>query len=254
MREPAASGAERPQLVCLHAAGATSAMFADLAGHLRGRVAVETIDLPGRGSSYHRAPLRRCNEAVAYLMPLLRDLPDRGYVVLGYSMGALIAFELARALHREDGPLPAALIVAAARAPQVPAREAALHALDDEALLQELIRFEGTTQELLGEPELMALVLPRLRADFELCETYAFRRAPRLPLPVHAFGGLADPRVSADDLAAWRDLAAAGSTCEQLPGGHFFIQQEGEAMAERVAAVAQRIGTAWMACGIAGHG
>jgi medium-chain acyl-[acyl-carrier-protein] hydrolase len=245
---------QRPILVCLHAAGATSAMFAEFAEHLRDRLAVTAPDLPGRGSSYDRPPFRRVDEAVAHLLPSLRGLPDRGYGLFGYSMGALIGFELARALHETGDALPAALFVAAARAPQIPPREPPVHRLGDDDVLRELVRFQGTTPELLADRELMALVLPRLRADFELCETYVYRPGPRLPLPVHAFGGRTDEKISAADLAAWSEVAEPASTSEQWAGGHFFIQQSGEMMAERIAMSLDEAVGIPLATGIARHG
>jgi surfactin synthase thioesterase subunit len=212
-------------------------MFAELAKHLQGRMEVRAIDLPGRGSSYTSAPLRRVEDAVDHCLPALGDLPDGGSLLLGYSMGALIGFELVRALRRGGGPLPAAMMAAAACAPSRPPRDEPLHTQPDEVLLRELVRFQGTTPALVTDRELMALVLPRLRADFELCETYSFRREERLPLPVHAIGGIADEQVRAGDLAAWCDLFDEGSTSEQWPGGHFFIQQAARALAGQVAAL-----------------
>jgi len=244
-----------PTLVCLHAAGATSAMFAELAGHLRGRLDVRAIDLPGRGSSYASAPLRRVEDAVDHCLPSLADLPDRGFLLLGYSMGALVGFELARALREKGGPQPAAMIAAAARAPSRPPRDEPLHIQPDEVLLRELVRFQGTTPALASDRELMALVLPRLRADFELCETYRFRPGERLPLPILAIGGLSDRQITSADLAAWSELAEERSTSEQWPGGHFFIQQAAGALAERVAALAAGLsGEAIPARRMSGHG
>nr|WP_281410930.1 alpha/beta fold hydrolase [Rhizobium leguminosarum] len=223
----------------MHAAGATAAMFFELAERLHGRLAVEAIDLPGRGSRYHNAPLRRVSDAVGFMMPLLRDFPHRGYALFGYSMGALVAFELTRKLQEAAGALPAFLVVAAARAPQVPARDDPIHLMDDQSLFGELVRFQGTTPELLNNQELIALLLPRLRADFELCETYVFREGDRLPFPVYAFGGHDDETVTVADLAAWSEVAREGTTCEQFRGGHFFINQQAGVLADRIAAFAE---------------
>ena len=226
-----------PDLVCLHAAGATGAMFAGIADRLKGLANVVTPELPGRGATYDQKPLLRMETAVASLLPGLLTRPDRSYALFGYSMGALVAFELTCELALLGAGLPAVLFVAATRAPHVPPREAPLHLMDDADLLEELARFQGTAQELLDDAELMDLVLPRLRADFELCETYRFGQMRQLPVPLYAFGGKSDEKVTAADLAAWLQLTLVGGTWEQLPGGHFFLENHEEALTRRIASI-----------------
>ncbi len=212
-------------------------MFAGLAEQTTGRITLVTPDLPGRGSSYDRPPFLRMQDAVEYLLPVLQGRADRSYGLFGYSMGAMIAYELVCRLMDLNGPLPAVLIAAATRAPQVPARELPLHLMDDDALIGELVRFQGTPPEMLEDSELMALVLPRLRADFQLCETYQFAHRRQIPVPVYALGGREDEKVTAADLAAWLPLSVMGGTFEQLPGGHFFIDMQKEALARRIKAM-----------------
>ena len=227
----------RPTLLCLQAAGTSSAMFTTLKARLDDHARVETVDLPGRGASYGQLFLRKMSEAVDHVMPYVVAHRDRGYAIFGYSMGALIGFALVQRLAQSGGPLPAVLIVAAARAPHVPAREAPLHLMDDATLVQELDRFDGTPPELLADAELMELVLPRLRADFEICETFVPADGARIPVAVHAIGGRDDEMITQYDLAAWLDLTTVGGSCEQIPGGHFFIDEAVQPLAERTAEI-----------------
>ena len=227
----------RPALLCLQAAGTSSAMFAPLKARLDAHAHVETVDLPGRGLSYGQRFLNTMAEAVDHVMPFVLPQRDRGYAIFGYSMGALIGFALVQKLAQSGGPLPAILIAAAARAPHVPAREAPLHLMDDVTLVRELDRFDGTPPELLADAELMELVLPRLRADFEICETFVPVDGARIPVAVHAIGGRDDEMITPDDLAAWLDLTTIGGSYEQMPGGHFFIDEAVQPLAERTAEI-----------------
>jgi medium-chain acyl-[acyl-carrier-protein] hydrolase len=71
--------------------------------------------------------------------------------------------------------------------------------------------------------ELLQLLLPTLRADLAVCETYTY--APRAPLacPISVFGGLDDTQVRSDELAAWRDHTCGAFRQQMFPGDHFFL-------------------------------
>src|SRR5215510_2889958 len=104
-------------------------------------------------------------------------------------MGAFIAFELARQLRRENRPGPTALIVSAARAPQIPDPDPPIHMVPTELLLEELRGFDGIPANLLAHPELVSLLVPTLRADLAMCETYAYNDEPPLACPISVYGG-----------------------------------------------------------------
>jgi medium-chain acyl-[acyl-carrier-protein] hydrolase len=136
-------------------------------------------------------------------------------------MGALVCFELAHALRQHQHPVH--LFLSGRRAPQVPAPHPPIHALPDSQFVEKLRRLNGTPEAVLREPELMEVLLPVLRADFAICETYAFAPHPPLDCPVSAFGGLEDHEAGYDDLAAWRDHTRGAFTLLMLPGDHFFL-------------------------------
>jgi len=143
-------------------------------------------------------------------------------VFFGHSMGALVAFELARRLRSAGEPEPAHLFLAAFRAPQLPNPNIKIYHLPDEVLKTVLLK-EGTPQQVLENEELMRALLPTLRADFELCDTYEYRAELPLRMPVSVFGGHQDVRVGRSDLEPWRLQAGGAFRLAMIPGSHFFL-------------------------------
>jgi medium-chain acyl-[acyl-carrier-protein] hydrolase len=146
------------------------------------------------------------------------------FIFIGHSMGALVSFELARTLRRNNLTGPTHLIISGHRAPQLPHRRPRVHAEPDSVLLDRLKELDGTPPEVLGEPELLELLLPRLRADLAVCETYDYRCEPPLSCSITALGGTSDPEVNRDDLRAWSHQTTTGFSSYTFPGGHFFPQ------------------------------
>src|SRR5262249_45752953 len=149
---------------------------------------------------------------------------DKPFAFLGHSMGALVAFELARRLRTTRGLEPRHLFVSGARAPHVPSREPVVHDLPDAEFLTALRHFGGTPGDVLESAELMALVAPAVRADFEVCETYAYRKGPRLTCPVTVFGGRRDRLVTRADLDAWSSQTTGACEIHLLAGGHHLMR------------------------------
>ena len=141
-------------------------------------------------------------------------------------MGALIGFELARLLRREHGLMPAHLFVSGRRAPQLPRDSRITYNLPEPEFLEEVRRLDGTPKEVLEHPELMEIVSPLLRADFEVVETYSYVPEPPLDCPITVFGGLRDHDVGRDVLEPWREQTASHFTLRMLPGGHFFLHSD----------------------------
>ena len=167
------------------------------------------------------------------MQPLLRALSasllphlDLPFAFFGHSMGATIGYEWAQKLRREGHEGPRMLLVAARRAPHVPPLEAPIYALADPAFKQKLRELNGTPEEVLEDDELMALLMPLLRADFEINDTYRPSASPPLDCPISAFGGQDDDAVPLAHLEAWRELTCGSFRLKLLPGNHFTLIAE----------------------------
>jgi medium-chain acyl-[acyl-carrier-protein] hydrolase len=167
--------------------------------------------------------LTRVPPLVAALAEGLRQYLGKPFAFFGHSMGAVLGFELARLLRDQGLPQPVRLFVSAHRAPQLPDARPPLHDLPEPELVQALRRLKGTPEEILRHAELLELMLPLLRADFAVAETYTYVAAAPLRCPISAFGGDADAEVGCDQLAAWSAQTQDGFRLRMLPGDHFFL-------------------------------
>ncbi|MBX7104525.1 MAG: alpha/beta fold hydrolase [Gemmataceae bacterium] len=208
-------------LIIPHAGGGPS-YYRSLAAALPAHVEGVLVLLPGRESRLREVPMRHMPAVIRELVPALESLRDRPLSVLGHSLGAIIAFEIAR-----HSPHIERLIVAAARAPHLPFSGPRLCGMSDGQLQAELGRFGGTPETVLAHTELFSLFLPVLRADLEMFEEYEFKPGPKLNVPIRVMSGLADDRVPLIDLLPWRDLTSAGVELIGYPGGHFFEHDAG---------------------------
>jgi medium-chain acyl-[acyl-carrier-protein] hydrolase len=212
------------RLFCFPYAGGGASVFRAWARDLPKDVEVAAVQLPGRESRLIEEPFGEIGEIVQALTSAVRPFLDRSYAFFGHSMGTLVAFELARELRRRGERGPVRLIVSGHRAPQLCRRRGAIHHLPQNDFVAELRRLNGTPEEVLHDPELMSVVLPTLRADFGACERYVYQPDDPLNCPISAFGGLQDPDVARDDLAAWREQTRGELVLRMLPGDHFFLR------------------------------
>ena len=222
---PSPKTASRVRLFCFPHAGAGAALFRTWPRDLPSSVDLCAVRLPGRESRMHETAYTRLSDLVPVLASALRPYLDMPFALFGHSVGALACFELARHLQRETGEGPSNLFVAARRAPHRPEPNPPIHQLSDPDFIEAVRRrYNGIPDVVLREPELLALMLPTLRADFSLLETYRYAGEDRLICPISCFGGLEDPQTSHDDLDAWRAHTSGAFTLRMLPGDHFFVQ------------------------------
>jgi len=138
-------------------------------------------------------------------------------------MGALLAFELARSVRKHAAREPDHLFVAGAKAPQVKETEIETHKLPDPEFVCRLRELEGTEAEIFSQPDLLELLIPIVRSDFECVETYCYRDETPLSCAVSAYGGLMDGGCPLQDQRRWHEVTTGAFSLRMLPGNHFFV-------------------------------
>lgn len=211
------------RLYCIPYCGGSATVFSGWGAGLPD-VDVRAAQLPGRGLRRDEPPCRTLAPLVESIAAAIVDSTDRPYALFGHSFGALIGFEVSRAIARGGAPPPLTLFVSGSGAPHLPDPNPWLHTLTDTELIASIARLNGTPRQVLAEPDLMRLLLPMLRADFEAYETYSYAEGPRLECPITAYGGLSDPRVARDRLQGWEAQTTASFSVRMFPGDHFFLE------------------------------
>ncbi|NGO72739.1 thioesterase II family protein [Streptomyces boncukensis] len=229
------------RLLCVPYAGGGAAAYHGWAEALPPWVEVWVLRLPGRDARL-REPLRTdavelAREAAAVCA---RELAEP-FAVFGHSLGAFVVFELVRELRRRWGLRPAHLTVSARSAPQVGAHHGELHRLPDGAFLDAMDRtFRAVPPEVRDDAALAALLLPILRADTAMLETYRHREEAPLTCPITAAGGDADPAGDRAGLSAWEPHTTGGFALRTYPGGHFYLRPHRERLLADLSADLER--------------
>ncbi|WP_440902634.1 thioesterase II family protein [Actinosynnema sp.] len=211
------------ELLCFPHAGGGGATFH---GWQRAAtsVRVSAVLLPGRERRLDEPAIADLAELVDALVPVVGSRTHRRYALYGHSAGALIAFELARGLRASGFPPPALLVVAGCEAPQAVEFDRA-HDLPRDELIAWLAATGGLDPEALAYPALVDLMLPSLRADLALAETYVHRPGPPLETPVLVLRGADDTQVTVEGSRGWSALTSRDCRVADFPGGHFFVQE-----------------------------
>jgi len=218
-------------------AGGGPAMFGKWFAELPNSIERWAVHYPGRGSRHHEPPINSVSLLVGALSQAIQPLLDRPFVFFGHSLGALVAYEIARHLRRSGLPQPRILFVSACGAPHLREPHPPIHALPDAEFLEALEELNGIPSEFLHLPDVIGLLLPVLRADLEAIENYLYT-PDELPLncPIIAFGGLSDPRVSRERLEGWASHTDSSFKSQYFPGDHFFINTARESIMASISA------------------
>jgi medium-chain acyl-[acyl-carrier-protein] hydrolase len=212
------------RVYCFPYAGGSAHIFETWRKHLPASVEVASVELRGRGRRSDEELVSRFDRHVEEIIADLLSHPEMETVLFGHSMGALIAFEVARAFRAAGRRLPRRLYVSGHRAPHLPDNDPTLHACSDAVLIDRLRDWKGTPEEVLGNPKMLSLLLPILRADLAAAAGYRYRLDAPLECPVVAFGGRQDAEASPDELSAWSGHTTSTFDLHLFKGDHFFIQ------------------------------
>ena len=214
----------RVQLFCLPYAGAGAQAFFSWRMP-SDDVEFLPVEIPGRG--------KRIREDLQHRLTPLAQAAAKGitphvrteFALFGHSMGALLVFEIARELRRLGGPQPRHLFLSACHAPHLECPGPRVHDLPEHEFVRQLVELKRISPEATDSPELLEFVLPILRADLTLVETYAYTDEPPLSCPMTVFGGTTDGEVTREELDAWRTQTSGPLSYHEFPGDHLFIHE-----------------------------
>jgi surfactin synthase thioesterase subunit len=227
------------RLVCFPHAGGGAAMFHPLARLMPPNVEILAIVPPGREARLREPPLTSIAAIAEGAASAIAAQPALPFFFFGHSMGAIVAFEVARLLQSQCLAPPRRVFISGRRAPCQTMDEQPLSQLDDATLVAEISRrYEGIPAAVLSDTELLRMFLPILRADMCAVEGHRDTPQPALHVPLTLMGGLADPQCTDDAWAGWYPLVSGPVEKVRFPGGHFYLMQERTATA---AAIARRL-------------
>ncbi len=225
------SGA-RSRLYCFPYAGGSINTFLSWQQSLGESTEVCAAQLPGRGGRFLEPPCTSFDELVSTLGRLIAQDANLPFVLYGHSLGALVAFEVARYLRTHDLPMPESLIVSGCEAPHIRSAPKKYEEYSDNDLIQSLGELNGTPPEVLNNAELMQMLLPVIRADFALFSHYQFHRGAVLDIPITVLNGTEDDHIEKENVNDWVSLTRGLCNVQWLEGDHFFIDQSQPALLE----------------------
>ncbi|WP_224304258.1 thioesterase II family protein [Streptomyces olivaceus] len=232
---PGPASPEATTLVCFPHAGGLATSFYALSQTLSERLDVVAVQYPGRQDRHREPAIEDLRELADQTFTALTEAlgTERPLALFGHSMGACVAFEVARRLEEQAGVGRTTLFVSGHRAPSLPRTEN-LHLQGDDALLRDIRALSGTAPHALDDEDIVGLFLSSLRADYRAIGTYRAPEDAVLGCPVVALTGDTDPKTTVEEAQAWRDHTTGPFTLKVFSGGHFFASDHTEAVADLV--------------------
>ncbi len=204
-----------------YAGAASSAMHA-MANKIDNNAQVLIVDLPGRGKRLKEPLINNVHTITEQLVSEFTALPDLPTYFFGYSLGTLIAYELAIAL---QGKSIKQLILAAGSAPHDIKKRKPLYNLEKEDFWKQIKGYGGLPQKILSEPELLNFIEPILRADFEIIDCYDYKPQKILNIPILAAAGSKDFVCPPEYVENWKMYTTSEFNYLEFHGGHFFMNE-----------------------------
>ncbi|GAA2103510.1 alpha/beta fold hydrolase [Streptomyces albiaxialis] len=221
------------QLLCLPHAGGSASFYFPVSARLTPDVAVAAVQYPGRQDRRAEPCVDSIEKLADQVAAAVRPLTGRPLALFGHSMGAMVAYEVALRLEADGGPPLSRLFVSGRRAPST-YRDERVHERDDSGVIAELQQLSGTETDLLGDPEVLEMILPAVRSDYAAVERYRHEPGLAVNCPVTALIGDDDVKVTRDEARAWAEHTTGAFDLRVLPGGHFYLVERSKEVIELV--------------------
>ncbi|WP_151483657.1 thioesterase II family protein [Streptomyces albicerus] len=231
IRKLSSAESPRARLICFPHAGGSANFYFQFARRFSD-LEVHGVQYPGRQDRRHERFRESIEELAGEIAELMGEWNDLPVVLLGNSMGALVAFEVTHRLEA-TGNAPLSLFACGRVGPML-RKDEGTHLKGDDAFLREMALLGGMGSELLQDDEILDLVLPPMRADYRMAETYSCAPGMQLSVPIHVHIGKADPKVNEDEAAEWKQCTTGEFTLETHEGGHFFFTDNGDRLTDSV--------------------
>jgi medium-chain acyl-[acyl-carrier-protein] hydrolase len=219
------------RLICFSPAGG-GASFYSRWGQRWPHVEVWPLQPPGRETRIWEPLIKEMNEMADRIAAILPD--DMPFAFFGHSLGAMVAWEVALRLIEQRHLPPVHLFLSACPAPGVVRTKRDRYLMPDEEILKYLADLGGTPEDVLNDREIMEIVLPIVRADFQIADTYKYQKRPRIELPATIFGGVFDKEVCANEVAAWALHLSGPLRMKIFSDGHFYTNSRERELEEEI--------------------
>lgn len=224
------------RLFCFHYAGAGASIFQNWIKLLPDEVELVAIQLPGREKRFHEPLISDVRQITTALTNELPPFLDKPFAFFGHSIGALIGFDLARVLRQREMRQPELLIASGRNAPQVKLEVNNVHLLPDDEFAQTVRDYNGMPEAIAQNEELLELLLPRLRSDIAIAETYTYNSEEPLDCRIVVFYGTEDPLVNDFGLQNWKEQTNGGVELDSFSGDHFFLHSAEKSVLDKICA------------------
>ncbi len=221
------SSQEKCKLFCFPFAGGDIYTYRLWGKYLDPQIALYAVQLPGRGARFQEPGFTRLEPLIEELAKLFFPELKSPFAFFGHSLGGLIAFELTRYLKRNFSIIPQRVFISSSLPVHLYRNwHHNYHQLSDVDLLKKIESFGGISKQVLEHPDLIEMLLPTVRSDMEILETYQYQNTEKLSCPLHVFSGKDDTLISVAELKEWKQHSSGEFSLKIFPGGHFYLNHK----------------------------
>lgn len=226
---------EKIQLIAFPYAGGSQAIYWPIKEHLYKHIDMTVLEPPGRGGRFSEPPFFTIQQMVDDAMNWFRLHKPKRYVLFGYSMGGIVAYELYFKLLEERVPLPFHIFFAACDIFAKEISDVKIEEMTVEEFITYLNLHNGTPKEVLENSELLELLIPYVKADFIACGNYQFKEyKERIRCDVTILEGKEDRADNKPQFGNWKRCTDKNCSITYFDGDHFFIRDFPEKIAHEI--------------------